>query len=309
MSEAPSRALKRALDALCGATDIGERLARDPLWFARRYAAPADQEVAAIFASSLAFGRVSLFWPVLSEVMRQADARGGPHAWVTGFGAGDAAALAPLVYRWNRGPDLALLARTLQAALAEAGRIGAIFEGLHRPGDADLGPTLEAGVATLRAFARAAEGAQTWGALPRGFRTFLPTPSEGSACKRWNMLLRWMVRRPGPTTPDGQPARADAADLGLWALPPAGLIIPLDTHVGRIARYVGLTQREDGSWRTAVEITSGLRRLDPEDPVRYDFALAHLGISGQCSGAYVPPVCGACALQPVCRVGNPSGIE
>ncbi|MBW2258057.1 MAG: DUF2400 family protein, partial [Deltaproteobacteria bacterium] len=132
--------------------------------------------------------------------------------------------------------------------------------------------------------------ARAFGDLPRGFRTFLPSPTGGSACKRWNMFLRWMVRPP-----------TEGIDLGLWdSLPPSALVVPLDTHVLRIARLVGLTRRRDGSWRTAAEITANLRLLDPDDPVRFDFALAHLGISGACKGRRDEAVCSACPLRPVC---------
>lgn len=301
--------LRRSLDALAAGTDPLTRLAHDPLAFARRQAEPADAEIAALFASALAYGRVSLFWPVLERIFALAAARGGPAAWVLGFDAEDARRLAPLVYRWNRGPDLSLLALAAGGVLRARGRLGAVAEAAFSAEHADLGPAVEATVRALREEAvRAAPAlgltARGFDELPRGLRTLLPLPSEGSACKRWNMLFRWMVRRPGPLDAAGRPARADGVDLGLWALPPARLIIPLDTHVARIARYLGLTARADGSWRTAVEITARLRELDPEDPVRYDFALAHLGISGACEGRRVPAICDACPLCSCCAIGG-----
>ena len=85
------------------------------------------------------------------------------------------------------------------------------------------------------------------------------------------MLLRWMVRNENP-------------DVGLWQLPESKLIIPLDTHIHRIAKHLRLTHRKDASWRTAVEITANLRRVDSDDPIQYDFVLAHLGISGTAKG-------------------------
>ncbi|MEM6929588.1 MAG: DUF2400 family protein, partial [Myxococcota bacterium] len=134
--------------------------------------------------------------------------------------------------------------------------------------------------------------ARTFSDLPRGLRMFLPRPSDGSATKRWWMILRWLVRRP------------DGVDRGLWtSRAPSELVIPLDTHVLRIARYVGLTARKDGSLRTALEITAGLRAIDPDDPVRFDFALAHLGISGGCKGR-PDPVCRPCPLRGLCTVGE-----
>jgi len=125
--------------------------------------------------------------------------------------------------------------------------------------------------------------------VTRSFKTFLPRPSSGSACKRWNMFLRWMVRAD------------DGIDLGVWSLSSSSLVLPLDTHTHRISQYVGLTTRKQANWRTAVEITESLRLLDPRDPVKYDFALAHLGISGGCRRRYRAEICSTCALLPVCR--------
>lgn len=292
--------LKTHLDALVASTDPGLRLAADPLRFARAWDRPEDQEVAAVFASGLAFGRVAAFGPVVQALMDRAATRGGPRRWIETFGPAEARWLAPLVYRWMRGQDFALLAYALQAVLGEHGRLGALAEGVQvDPSPLGAARALGAVVDPLRAAAvraapRVGLSAQAYGDLPRGLRYLLPHPQAGSACKRWCMFLRWMVRKPG--------RGASGVDLGLWDLPLTALVIPLDTHVHRIARYLGLTARSDASWRTAVDVTRSLAVLDPTDPVRYDFALAHLGISGACRGVHIPDICGGCALQPVCTV-------
>ncbi|GAC1603956.1 MAG: hypothetical protein NVS4B10_16730 [Myxococcales bacterium] len=123
----------------------------------------------------------------------------------------------------------------------------------------------------------------------RRLKHLLPHPARGSACKRLNLFLRWMIRP------------ADGVDFGLWEVPAAALVIPLDTHVHRIGRFIGLTRRADLSWRTAEEITARLRTLDADDPVRYDFALSHLGISGSCPSRRDARKCEGCPLQPICR--------
>ena len=286
--------LRRHLDALVAGTDPATRLAADPLRFARGWSDPADAEVAGVFASTLAFGRVAAFGPVISRVLDQARARGGPRAWIEAFDRRDAQALDPIVYRWIRGPDLALLARSLREVLAGGRTLGDLAVG-GWSGEAH--PRAAAGVVgavvqPLRDAAQAITESVAYRDLPRGLRTLLPHPSSGSACKRWCMFTRWMVRKPG--------AGAAGVDLGLWDLPPAVLVVPLDTHVHRIGRAIGLTARADASWRTAVEITASLARLDPADPARYDFALAHLGISGACRAAWVPDICGPCPLLGVC---------
>ena len=111
-----------------------------------------------------------------------------------------------------------------------------------------------------------------YGRVPRraGVCYFFPRPSAGSACKRLNLFLRWMVRK-------------DALDLGVWSrVPPARLVVPLDTHVIRVGRCLKLTTYTSPGWRMARDITASLRELDPDDPVKYDFALCHLGMMNAC---------------------------
>jgi uncharacterized protein (TIGR02757 family) len=96
---------------------------------------------------------------------------------------------------------------------------------------------------------------------------------------------------------------ADGLDLGLWhSVTPARLVIPLDTHVARIARYVGLTSRASADWKTAREITTHLARFDPADPVKYDFAICRLGILDRCPKRHDPVRCTECLLAPVCTL-------
>ncbi len=248
-----------------------ENLARDPVRFPKRYTDPHDVEVAAVVAAMLAYGRVDLFGPVIARVLAIADAHGGPGALARNFD--DPRVFDGLLYRWNRAEDFVLLFRTLQAVYARHPNLGALF--VPGPAAQSLGGAID----TLRALAPG---------TTRGFRTWLPHPEDGSACKRWLMLMRWMVRT-GPT------------DLGLWThLSPADLVIPVDTHVKRIATFIGLTTRADAGWKTAEQITAALAAIEPADPVRFDFALAHLGISGACLGKRDAEVCPSCPLTQIC---------
>jgi endonuclease III len=95
---------------------------------------------------------------------------------------------------------------------------------------------------------------------------------------------------------------ADGVDLGLWPIPATALVIPVDTHVHRISRNLGLTTRRTASWATAEEITARLRLFDPEDPVKYDFALCHLGVSRDCPSRPDLAKCAHCVLRDVCGV-------
>ncbi len=262
----------------------------DPIDFVHRYSNPDDQEVAGIIASSLAFGRVTSFWAVLDVIFSQADARGGPAAWAAQFNDLDARKLSPIFYRWTRGEDLARFVKTIGQIRARHGSFGNLFERAHQDSDPDLGDALQRVITEFRE-ASVIDCGSEFGDLSQGYRYLLPHPQGGSACKRWCMLLRWMVRNQAP-------------DVGLWDLPAHKLIIPLDTHVHRIARFVGLTHRSDSSWKTAQEITRNLKLIDPDDPVRFDFALAHLGISGSCRGRRVAAICDPCDLLRVCKTGQ-----
>jgi uncharacterized protein (TIGR02757 family) len=180
------------------------------------------------------------------------------------------------VHRVYRGEHMARM-------LANAGRL--------RRREGSLGAALAARVGEAGDLR---EGLARWADLlrgpdpDRGLKHLLPDPRAGSACKRLLLLCRWMVRP------------ADGVDLGLWPLSPSQLVIPVDTHIQRIAQNLRLTERSDASWRTAEEITASLRRLDPEDPVKYDFALCHLGISRSCPSRRDEERCAGCSLRPVC---------
>jgi uncharacterized protein (TIGR02757 family) len=290
LSAHPSSHLGPTLERLYASVDVASRLAADPVRFAHRYRRPEDREVAAVLASSLAFGRVAAFTPVLERLFAVADARGGPRAWVDGFDpVAEAAELGPLYYRWNRGIDWVLLLSALRRLYTECPSLEEHLSGEHLP-DA-LGSLVDAlRRAAVAEAARCGLRASTFDDLPRSFRTLLPHPSDGSATKRWWMFLRWMVR----------PGR-EGIDLGLWTRRrPGELVVPLDTHVLRLSRFLGLTRRTDGSLRTAIEVTDALRVFDPDDPVRFDFALAHLGISGACRGYRDAAVCPTCVLHAVC---------
>lgn len=261
-------------------------LANDPLSFPRRYATAADREAAAFLSAALAYGRAAGIRSSLENLfMRMPE---GPAAFIRDFEPQrDGARLAGFVHRFNTGVDIALLCRVLRAMTAEAGSLERFF----LAGDDPVAPDIGAALTVFSA--RAVELATLLAprqALRTGFRYLFPSPVGGSACKRLCMLLRWLCR------PD------DGIDLGLWqAVSPARLVLPLDTHTARIARLLGLTARCNSDWKMALEVTASLRRLDPADPVRFDFALAHLGISEGCTGKK-GEICIPCPVAGMCGV-------
>jgi uncharacterized protein (TIGR02757 family) len=288
----PARAatLRPLLDELDRSLDRAARLAADPVELPRRYRSRHDQEVAGLLAAALAYGRADLFKPVLVRLLEQLG--DSPAQAVEAFArAPDPAALSWFRYRFNRPADLAALLAAIGHLRLVHGSLGARFTALFRRAGGDpsaLRPALAAFAAELR---QAPPGAPLLrGRGERGLRHLLPDAAGPGAAKRWNLYLRWMVRGP------------DAVDLGAWPdLPRSALLVPLDTHVMRVARCLGLTRRRDATWRTAEEITASLRRIDPDDPVRFDFALCHLGMSGTCPARRRPDPCPACPLVSVCR--------
>jgi uncharacterized protein (TIGR02757 family) len=260
--------LKRTLKGVLDGVDMDARVAADPLRFPKRYADPHDIEVVAFVSAALAYGRVSLFAAVLERLFAALGPR--PSAFIRGATPADLLqACRGLAYRFNKPGDLAALLHVLGAAMNEAGSLEALFMRGYRGEDEDVVPALGAFMDTLAGTdTRPVLGP---GEKPYGLRQLLPRPAGGGACKRPLLFLRWMVRRGAP-------------DMGLWrGIPPSKLIIPLDTHIARIARCLGLTVRRASDMRTAREITRALAALDPHDPIRYDFALSHLGISGACA--------------------------
>lgn len=285
--------LKNALDNLLSKRDAKQALKHDPLSFVHSYTEKKDQEIAAVFAALLAYGRVSLFFPVIDALLKEADKHGGPHAWITSFSKDHHKGIQHIYYRLNKSPDFSLLALGLKGILSEFGSLYACFADGYQTEHTNLNLALDAFVTHIST--KAQQSASTIGysstMLPSGFSHMLTRPSSGSACKRWNLFLRWMVRDEYP-------------DLGIWKLPKSKLLIPLDTHVHQISRMLGLCTKTTANNKTAQEITDSLRSLDAIDPIRYDFAIAHLGISGSCQKQFVEHICTTCALQLVCTVGK-----
>ncbi len=279
--------LRPLLDELLDPSFARQRLESDPVRFPRRYRRPEDVELVGLVAACLAYGRADLFLPKLEQLF--AAMGDNPSQFARKFDPRrDGQWLRDFVYRFNTGADLAAL---LLAAgrLQNEGGLGEAFAAAWRA-RGELKGALCDFTAALRSRVAAEECAPA-GAL-RAFEHLLPDPARGGACKRLLLYLRWMIRG-GPEDP---------IDLRIWRqLDPAVLLVPVDTHVARIGWNLGLTHRDDLSWRTSEEITASLRQLDPADPVKYDFALCHLGMSGRCPVRRSPSACRRCPLSELCR--------
>lgn len=241
--------------------------ASDPVHLVRPFADPRDREIAGFCAGALAFGRVASVLSSIEALFRIM----GPHPaqFVRHFEP-DAPhpALRAMVHRWTRGVDLVALLWTLRQMLEQSGTLEQFFLEGHTPSDDDIGPALE----SFSTRALALDVRRAYGRMPArpGVCYFFPRPSAGSACKRLNLFLRWMVR-------------SDEVDLGVWTRVSAGkLIVPLDTHIIRLGRCLKLTRYRSPGWRMAADITASLRALDADDPVRFDFSICHVGMMNAC---------------------------
>jgi uncharacterized protein (TIGR02757 family) len=279
-------ALRQPLERLYRDFDYDARLGRDAIRYPLRYADPADRELVALLTACLAYGRVDLFGRALEGVL--AAMGPSPVAFMRDFEPRrDAARFADFIYRFNRPRDLAAFCVAAREVLARHGTLEKCFLAGDTEPRGSIGPALER-------FSRAFLDADLHEVFPRGrrsrgYRHLFPLPSLGGPCKRPLLFLRWMVRREPP-------------DFGLWTgVSPARLVMPVDTHVENMSRAIGLTRRRSRTWKMAEEITSRLATLDPADPVKYDFALCHTRMAGDCLDRRDAVVCPPCGLRSVCR--------
>ncbi len=254
MPSPPVTVTRSLLEGLYERLNRRELVHPDPLELVYPYDDVRDREIAGLVASALAYGRAAQIQRAVGPLLAL---MGSPRAFVERSSASALRrAFAGFRHRWSTGDEVAALLLAAKGVVARHGSLGASLESSIRPGDEDVVAAEGRLVDEL-----AAEGRGRCGSL-------LAHPCRGSACKRLHLWLRWMVRR-------------DAVDPGGWVgVPRALLVVPLDTHMRRIARGLGLTRRSAADLATAREVTRAFGRFSPEDPVRYDFALTRLGIRG-----------------------------
>lgn len=259
-----------------------ELIPPDPLQFVYRYDDPADMEIAGLLASSLAYGRVE---QIERDVGNLLAAMGrGPARFVRDFDGRGRERLSGFKHRFTTGEDIAHFLELLRAVLAEFGSIEKYFLAGYSANDANAIPALMRFCDGLADRFRRDKKES----LPKGVAYLFPSPRQGSCCKRLNLFLRWMVRR-------------DDVDSGLWAsVDKRKLIVPLDVHMARLCRILGLHNHKTVSLTTAIQVTEGFAKIEPDDPVKYDFALSRIGIVEDCTGRYREG-CEVCRLFDWCR--------
>ncbi len=228
----------------------------DPLEFLYGYPDVEDREIVALIASSLAYGRVV---QILRSVKRVLTLIEEPRRFVESesFGTMEKK-FRNFKHRFTSGKDIAMLLHGVKGVISRYGSLEKCFLSGFSENDETICPALKSFVDEIK---------KGYG----GKSCILADPALGSACKRLNLFLRWMVRK-------------DDVDPGGWDNVPASkLLIPLDTHMHNISIRLGITRRKQANMVTALEITGAFRKICPDDPVRYDFCLTRYGIRSELS--------------------------
>jgi uncharacterized protein (TIGR02757 family) len=245
--------MKIFLEKLYDRYNRWEYVHSDPLVFLYDYDGIGDREIVGITASSLAYGRVA---QILRSVSTVLDAMGpSPSDFLKRASINSLEkTFRGFKHRFTTGEELSRLLYGVKEVIELYGSLNGCFIAGYKDEDETTIPALTSFVKEIR------DGAGL------GCNSLLPSPADGSACKRFHLFLRWMVRR-------------DAVDPGGWeGVAPSKLVVPLDTHMYRITGALGFTDRRQANGKTALEVTSAFREIAPGDPVRYDFALTRLGI-------------------------------
>jgi uncharacterized protein (TIGR02757 family) len=207
-----------------------------------------------------------------------------PYAFIRNFGKAEHKSLKGFKHRFTTDRDISDLLMLLHKILNQYGSIEKFFIQGFNPADINIVPALSKFCDTLYAMYIRQQGGQ----VSRGLQYLLASPAKGSACKRLNLFLRWMVRD-------------DDVDTGLWkSIDKAKLIVPIDVHMSRLCKILGFYDKKAVSLKTAVQITQGFAEIEPTDPVKYDFSLSRVGIVENCNGRYHND-CEFCELFKFCR--------
>lgn len=247
--------LKPFLEAKVAHYDQPAFIDGDPVSIPHRYSTLQDIEIAGLFAAILAWGNRTTIINKCRELMSLFD--DAPYDFILNHQPRERMRLMSFVHRTFNGLDLLYFVEYLQHYYMNINSLEHAFSGHMSPDD----PTVEKGLIGFHKMFFMLEH-------PDRTRKHISTPARNSACKRLNMYLRWMVRKD-----------ENGVDFGVWShIKPSQLVCPVDVHVARVAARLGMIEKAEANWRTAVQLTEQLKELDPEDPVKYDFALFGLGV-------------------------------
>ena len=239
---------KEELDKLAAKYETESFIKDDPILFPHRGKTKEDKELYGFIASLFAYGNRKMFIKKLEDI----DSRAGND--ISNYVKnGDFSNLKGVEYRFSKDQDIIPVFEILHKLYNESGGLEELFE---------YGFNSENFLQTVVDYFYS-NVPETAG---QGFYHMIPNPQNGGAMKRMNMFLRWMVRK-------------SVVDLGIWKfMKPKDLLIPLDVHVARVSRLMGLLERKSNDFKAVIELTDNLKKFCPEDPVKYDFAMFAFGV-------------------------------
>ena len=246
---------KNELDNLVTKYETPDFIKDDPIIFSHKFSSKKDIEIAGFIASLVAYGQRPVFIKKLNTLLLDI-AKAEPHNFILNF---DPVILGDFNYRFGKPEDFAQIFTIMRELYTKDGGLEELFKFCYEKGK----PERLFQTVTDYFYSRADENAG------QGFYFMIPNPAKGGAMKRMSMFLRWMVRK-GPV------------DFGIWDfMPPSELLIPLDVHVARISREMGLLTRKQNDFKAVIELTNNLKKFDPQDPVKYDFAMFGFGVNNK----------------------------
>lgn len=248
--------LKFLLDEKVNFYNRPDFIPSDPISIPHRFSKKQDIEIAGFFAATLAWGNRITILNSSNRLMQLMDH--APHDFILHHEEKDLQRFLNFKHRTFNATDTLYFIHFFQSYFQKENSLENAFAKFIKKTDENVTPAL-AGFYDL--FFSLED-------VPKRTRKHVATPKRNSTCKRLNMFLRWMVR-----------SDKAGVDFGIWKkIKPSQLICPCDVHVDRVARRLGLIKSKQTNWKTALELTSRLKEFDPEDPVKYDFALFGLGV-------------------------------
>ena len=237
-----------------------EFIGKDPISIAHLFTKQQDIEIAGFFAAIFAWGNRTTIINKSKELLERMD--NAPYAFCIGHGNTDLKKLLGFAHRTFNDTDLLYCIEFFKQHYSKNESLENAFFYSESIGSINKTSVVEQALTHFQDYFFSLEDA------PARTKKHIASPVSGSTCKRLNMFLRWMVRK------DKQ-----GVDFGIWKkISPADLIMPIDVHVARVSRGLGIVKRTQTDWQTAIELTNYCRTLDPKDPVKYDFALFSLGV-------------------------------
>lgn len=245
--------VKEILDKLTEKYENPDFIKDDPVQFIHKYTVKEDIEISGFIASLMAFGKRELFIKKLNEFSSITNHQ--PYKYLI---SGNFSRLKDFNYRFIKPDDFLEMLNILRELYIKDGGLESLFKSAYKKNQG-----IRFQVITDYFYSRVKNN------VGQGFYFMLPNPNKGGAMKRMNMFLRWMVRK-------------SSVDCGIWTfMQPSELLIPLDVHVGRVSRSLGLLTRKANDFKSVIEVTENLRQLCPQDPIKYDFAMFGYGVNNK----------------------------